>query len=91
MTNIVPIAPAVAISTLPSPAQFRTWTDEALSALQLAPAVVARDLDLGKNALSQFLSDPDRDIRLGNAAKIHANLTARARAAGIALPPVTTA
>ncbi|MFC6640840.1 MULTISPECIES: hypothetical protein [Sulfitobacter] len=88
MSNISPIAPALAVFSLPTAGEFRTWTATALAALELTPTALARELDLGKNSIQQFLAGPSQDIRLGNAARIHASLVAQARARGVALPPV---
>jgi predicted transcriptional regulator len=75
-------------SELPNPAAFRAWLTAALAVLRLSQSAVARDLGLSKNALSGFVSNPERDICLGNAARVHRLLTERAAAAGVALPPV---
>ncbi len=88
MSNISPIAPALAAFSLPTPSEFRAWTADALIALELTPTALARELDLGKNSIQQFLAGPAQDIRLGNAARIHARLIDEARAKGVALRPV---
>lgn len=75
-------------SELPDPAAFRAWLPPALAVLRLSQSAVARELGLSKNALSGFVSDPARDICLGNAARVHKFLSERAAADGVTLPPV---
>ena len=73
-------------SAMPDPAEFRAWLSPALAALRLSPSSVARDLGMSKNALTGFVSNPERDICLGNAARVHRHLADQAQASGVVLP-----
>lgn len=74
--------------TVPDPATFRAWLGKVLPLLTLTPSGLSKDLGLGRNALGEFMASRTRDIRLGTAASVHAEIQRRALKAGRDLPPI---
>ncbi|MCA0851218.1 hypothetical protein [Salipiger thiooxidans] len=74
--------------TLPDPEAFRSWLQHALTALSLSPAGYGPSLGLGKNTLGHFLSVPGRDLTLGTASKVVADLRSRAERDGVDIRPL---
>ena len=74
--------------TLPDPDAFREWLQSALVALKLTPGGYGPQIGLGRNTLAHFLRAPGRDLTLGNAAMIVADIRARADAAGVEIPEI---
>ncbi|MBV1864242.1 MAG: hypothetical protein KUG74_07360 [Rhodobacteraceae bacterium] len=58
------------LAAIPTVAVFRRWLVAALAAIEVTPAGLARELDLGRNTINQFLRDELRGIDMTNAGKI---------------------
>lgn len=76
------------VSETPHTDAFRAWLAEAITALGLTPSTVSRAVNAGVNSVGAFLRDPNRDITLGRAAELERHLRAKAREAGVDLPPI---
>lgn len=78
-------------AAIPAPDAFRPWLEKSLLLLELAPSSYGVALGLGKNSLRYFLSGEGKDLRLGTASRVFEDLSRRARAKNLELPPLQIA
>ncbi|WP_163025813.1 hypothetical protein [Chachezhania antarctica] len=74
--------------TLPDADAFRSWLRQSMALLSLRPSGDALKLGLGRNTLQHFLGKHGRDMTLGTASRLTADIGERARREGIEIPPL---
>jgi len=88
MTNMAEKNPKLAASHQITDT-FRAWVQDSLVVLSVSATSISTDLGLGRNHVSDFLRDPERDIRLTVAHGITCALRAKAHDKGAVLPRMT--
>lgn len=78
--------PPISPQGVPDPETFRKWLRQALAALELGPTAFGKDVGLGHNTLSQFLSGATQDIRMSTAHLLSCSVASKALERDIPLP-----
>ncbi|MGH0001322.1 hypothetical protein ACQU0X_14690 [Pseudovibrio ascidiaceicola] len=75
---------------IPKPADFRVWVIQVTELLELSPYQWSVGSGIGQNALSKFINEKQRDLRLETASLLVAHARTVAVVQGKTLPALPT-
>ncbi|MDX5595634.1 MULTISPECIES: hypothetical protein [Stappiaceae] len=73
---------------IPNPAEFREWVIQTMAALQISPHYWSTAAGIGPNAISKFISNEQRDLRMGTASAVYSAAFRLAAEKDTVLPPL---